>query len=361
MQNSQTIAILTRDSVAYAPSGLTDATGRLVIGYLHKALKVANNLKLMEDSMLIYKVSRAPERRIFYIDTGNLPKAKAEQYVKEIADKYKTKAAYDINSGKVKNDKAFLAITEDFWLAKGGNGSGTSIDTLPGGQNAGDTSEVDYFKDKLYNALNVPKSRFEEPVGMFNAGTMITRDEVRFSRFIERLRNRFSVLFAELLGTQLVLKNIISVDEWDEIKNQITYTFTEDNYFKEQIKAEKLGQVANYMQMYDGYVGKYFSREYFYKNVCQFTEDDISDIEEQLKKEAQSDINVQMVNLQTQLQVLQLQQQIQEAQNALANPESQDIQDMSGSPGEESPTNEAILFDYDAPVLTESTILKHFK
>lgn len=345
----QTISILTRDSVAYAPSGLTDAAGKLVIGHLHNALKVANNLKLMEDSMLIYKLSRAPERRIFYIDTGNLPKAKAEQYVKEIADRYKTKAAYDIKTGKIKNDRAFLAITEDFWLARGGNGSGTQIDTLPGGNNSGDTSEVDYFKDKLYIAMKVPKSRFEEPVAMFNPGTMITRDEVRFSRYISRLRTSFSVLFTEILGTQLILKNIISTTEWQEIKNKITYTFEEDNYFKEQVKAEKLGQIANYMQIFDGYVGKYFSREYFYKTVCQLSDDEIQEIEEQMLNESKTNLDSQLVQLNTQAQIAQMQQQIKEANAAMnAPPETQE---------------ESIDWDlnHDDLILTEDTILSKFK
>lgn len=350
---NQTISILTRDSVAYAPSGLTDAAGKLVIGHLHNALKVANNLKLMEDSMLIYKLSRAPERRIFYIDTGNLPKAKAEQYVKEIADRYKTKAAYDIKTGKIKNDRAFLAITEDFWLARGGNGSGTQIDTLPGGNNSGDTSEVDYFKDKLHIALKVPKSRFEEPVAMFNPGAMITRDEVRFSRYISRLRVAFSVLFTEILGTQLILKNIISTAEWEEIKNKITYTFEEDNYFKEQVKAEKLGQIANYMQIFDGYVGKYFSREYFYKTVCQLSEDEIREIEEQMANESKTNLDSQLVSLNTQAQIAQMQQQIKEVNDAMnAPPESAETETQEES------------FDFnitDDLILTEDTILSKFK
>lgn len=351
----QTVSILTRDSVAYAPSGLTDASGRLVIGHLHNALKVANNLKLMEDSMLIYKLSRAPERRIFYIDTGNLPKAKAEQYVKEIADKYKTKAAYDVKTGKIKNDRAFLAITEDFWLARGGNGSGTQIDTLPGGDNSGDTSEVDYFKDKLYIAMKVPKSRFEEPVGMFNPGTMITRDEVRFARYIEKLRSSFSVLFTEILGTQLILKGVINPDEWANIKNKLTYTFEEDNYFKEQVKAEKLGQIANYIQIFDGYVGKYFSREYFYKVVCQMNEDEIQEIEEQLKADANNDINSQIISLNNQVAIAQAQQQIKEAQDAMAAPP-----EAPEGEGDEMPA-ESFEALQDAPVLSEETILNKFK
>lgn len=307
--------MLTRDSVAYCPSGITDASGKMVIGYLFKALKVANNLKLMEDSMLIYKLSRAPERRIFYIDTGNLPKAKAEQYVKEIADKYKTKTAYDINTGKIRNDRAFLALTEDFWLARGGGSTGTSIDTLPGGQNSGDTSEVDYFKNKLYDALGVPSSRFEDPPPMFSPGTMITRDEVRFSRLIERLRMKFNVLFLEILGTQLVLKNIINQDNWETIKNKLVFVYAEDNYFKEQIKSERLSQAANYLQVYDAYVGKYFSRNYFYKNVANLSEDDIQKIEEEMKEEKAKDLNMQLTELNLQMQILQLQQQIKALQN----------------------------------------------
>lgn len=340
----QTVSILTRDSVAYAPSGITDYTGKLVIGHLHNALKVANNLRLMEDSMLIYKLSRAPERRIFYIDTGNLPKAKAEEYVKSIANKYKTRASYDLKTGKIKNDRAFLAITEDFWLARGGNGSGTQIDSLPGGQNSGDTSEVDYFKDKLYAAMKVPKSRFEEPVGLFNGGTTITRDEVRFSRYIEKLRTSFSVLFSELLGTQLVLKGIITMDDWNDIKNKVIYVYEEGNYFKEQVRSEKLGQIANYIQVFDGYVGKYFSREYFYKTVCQMTDDEIQEMEKQLKKEMKSDDNVKLVALQTQ-------QQIKEISDALTAP---------GEQPEPEAQSEGIIDSVDVPLLSQESILENF-
>lgn len=311
LKNMSSVGILTRDSVAYVPSGITDSSGRMVIGYLHKALKVANNLKMMEDSMLIYRLSRAPERRIFYIDTGNLPKAKAEQYVKEIADKYKTKTAYDINTGKIKNDRAFMALTEDFWLARGGGSTGTSIDTLPGGTNGGDTSEVDYFKNKLFSALGVPASRFSnDQSSYFSAGTIISRDEVRFFRMIERMRSSFNVLFQELLGTQLILKNIINPDDWDAIQNKISYIYSEDNYFKEQIRTEKMAQLANMLPAFDAFAGRYLSKEYIYKKVIGLTEEEIDEIKKQIKAESSTDEHMQTVVLNNQLAQTQMKYQI---------------------------------------------------
>lgn len=304
--------ILTRDSVAYVPSGIVDASGKMVIGYLHKAIKTANNLKLMEDSMLIYRLSRAPERRIFYIDTGNLPKARAEQHVKQIADKYKTKTAYDVNTGKIRQDRAMLAITEDFWLARS-NGSGTQIDTLPGGNNAGDTSEVDYFKNKLYQALGVPASRFEDPPPMFNGGTMITRDEVRFARLIEGLRTNFNVLFTELLGTQLILKNIISADDWEEIKNKLTFVYAEDNYFKQALEAEKLSQIAGLIPQFDQFVGKYVSREFVYKKILGMSDDDIQHEIEQMKKEDSMTHEQELQRSSNELKLIQIQQAIEQS------------------------------------------------
>lgn len=345
-KTSANIGILTRDSIAYVPSGLTDASGKMVIGYLHKALKVANNLKMMEDSMLIYRLARAPERRIFYIDTGNLPKAKAEQYVKNIADKYKSKTAYDVSTGKIRNDRAFLALTEDFWLARS-NGSGTSIDTLPGGNNGGDTTEVDYFKNKLYDAIGVPKSRFDDPPPLFSAGTMVTRDEVRFSRLVERMRTNFNILFQELLGTQLILKNILSPDDWNEIKNKVSYIYAEDNYFKEQIRSEKLQQSASLLQMYDPFIGKYFSKEYFYKTIAGLTEDEIQDIQNQMKKESDTMNIKQLQDLSTEVQIAQMQQQL----DAINNPEA-DPEQMQQSQQE--------WFDSELPVLTEDIIQLKF-
>ena len=310
------INILTRDSVAYAPSGILDASGKMVVGFLHKVIKTANNLQLMEDSMLIYKLSRAPERRVFYIDTGNLPKAKAEQYVKTIADKYRTKVVYDARTGEIKNDRKFNALTEDFWLPRSGGSKGTEISTLPGGMNTGDTEEVEYFKDKLFNSLGVPKARFDSEPSMFGQGTQITRDEIRFSRLIDRLRANFNVLFEDILGTQIILRNIISPEEWNEIRNQITFKYAEDNYFKEAVAVEKATQVANLVAQFDQLTGKWVSKEYVYKNVMLLTDEEIEEIQDQIQKEEDTSLEVEARQSRHEMEISNAEAQ----QNQLENP-----------------------------------------
>lgn len=310
------INVLTRDSVAYAPSGILDSSGKMVVGFLHKVIKTANNLQLMEDSMLIYKLSRAPERRVFYIDTGNLPKAKAEQYVKTIADKYRTKVVYDARTGEIKNDRKFNALTEDFWLPRSGGSKGTEISTLPGGMNTGDTEEVEYFKDKLFNSLGVPKARFDSEPSMFSQGTQITRDEIRFSRLIDRLRANFNVLFEDILGTQIILRNIISAEEWNEIRNQITFKYAEDNYFKEAVAVEKATQVANLVAQFDQLTGKWVSKEYVYKNVMLLTDEEIEEIQEQIQKEEDTSLEVEARQSRHELEISNAEAQ----QNQLENP-----------------------------------------
>lgn len=313
-QNAQ-VNILTRDSVAYAPSGILDASGSMVIGYLHKAIKAANNLQMMEDSMLIYKLSRAPERRVFYIDTGNLPKAKAEQYVKNIADQHRTKNVYDSKTGEIRNDRKFVALTEDFWLARGAGSKGTEISTLPGGMGGNDTDETEYFKEKLYDALGVPKGRFDQQPSMFSPGTQITRDEVRFSRLIARLRTNFNVLFEDILGTQLLLRNIISVEEWQDIRNQVSFVYAEDNYFKEAIQIEKHQQLASLVSMYDQMTGKWVSKEYVYKEVMGLTDDQIAEIEEQIEKEASTKAERDLKVKQTEFEAKSLETQYKQMKN----------------------------------------------
>lgn len=343
---STTINVLTRDSVAYAPSGILDASGKMVVGYLHKVLKTANNLQLMEDSMLIYKLSRAPERRVFYIDTGNLPKAKAEQYVKTIADKYRTKVVYDAKSGEIKNDRKFNALTEDFWLPRSGGSKGTEISTLPGGSNSGDTEETEYFKDKLFNALGVPKARFEEDNSVFTAGTQITRDEIRFARLIDRLRANFVVLFEDILGTQLILRNIISPEEWQEIKNKLTFKFAEDNYFKEAVALEKQSQIANLMQQFDQLTGKWVSKEYVYKNVMMLTDEEIEEMQEQINNEADTAKEAEVKMRQSELDLASIDQQ----EKDLANPEIQ-------NPSASAPKSESFL---ELPSLSSNVINEMF-
>lgn len=342
------INVLTRDSVAYAPSGILDASGKMVVGYLHKVLKTANNLQLMEDSMLIYKLSRAPERRVFYIDTGNLPKAKAEQYVKTIADKYRTKVVYDARSGEIKNDRKFNALTEDFWLPRSGGSKGTEISTLPGGQNSGDTEETEYFKDKLFNSLGVPKARFEEDTSVFTAGTQITRDEIRFSRLIDKLRSNFVVLFEDILGTQLILRNIISPEEWQEIKNKLTFKFAEDNYFKEAVALEKQSQIANLVTQFDMLTGKWVSKEYVYKNIMMLTDEEIELMKEQIQNEDDTAKDAELKSRQTDLDLATIDQQEQD----LSNPDVETPSPTSSSPKSESFEN--------IPSLTDNVINEMF-
>lgn len=290
---TQQVSVLTKDSIAYAPSGINDSSGRMVIGYLHKALKTANNLQMMEDAMLIYKLSRAPERRVFYIDTGNLPKAKAEQYVKSISDQYKARVVYDSKTGKIKNDKKFNALTEDFWLPRSSGSKGTEISTLPGGAGSGDTEEVEYFKDKLYDSLTVPKSRFAGEPSLFSNGAQTTRDEIRFSRFIDRLRASFNILFEEILGTQLILKNIIDSDEWEYIKNRIVYEYAEDNHYREAAEVERQSSLADMLQRFDTLAGKWVSREYVWKNIMKLEPDEIEELKAEMDKENKEELKNQ--------------------------------------------------------------------
>ena len=358
---TQPINILTRDSVAYAPSGINDSSGKMVVGYLHKVLKTANNLQLMEDSMLIYKLSRAPERRVFYIDTGNLPKGKAEQYVKGIADKYRTKVVYDAKSGEIKNDRKFNALTEDFWLPRSGGSKGTEISTLPGGSNSGDTEETEYFKDKLFNALGVPKARFEEQNTMFSGGTQITRDEIRFSRLIERLRTSFNMLFEDILGTQLILKNIIDVEDWANIKNKITYKYAEDNYFKEAVALERMQLIASLMQQYDMLTGKWVSKEFVYKNVAMFTDDEIAEIKEQIASEEDTSVEKEIRSRQSDLELANIDSQ----EELLKNPPAPEAPNLAApqKPVAKAPPKQikAESFDeFDMPSLTEDVISEMF-
>ena len=358
---TQPINILTRDSVAYAPSGINDSSGKMVVGYLHKALKTANNLQLMEDSMLIYKLSRAPERRVFYIDTGNLPKGKAEQYVKGIADKYRTKVVYDAKSGEIKNDRKFNALTEDFWLPRSGGSKGTEISTLPGGSNSGDTEETEYFKDKLFDAMGVPKARFEEQNTMFSSGTQITRDEIRFSRLIERLRTSFNMLFEDILGTQLILKNIIDVEDWANIKNKITYKYAEDNYFKEAAALERMQLIASLMQQYDMLTGKWVSKEFVYKNVAMFTDDEIAEIKEQIASEEDTSVEKEIRSRQSDLELANIDSQ----EELLKNPPAPEAPNIAApqKPVAKAPPKQikAESFDeFDMPSLTEDVISEMF-
>jgi len=274
------------DSICNAHSGLVDATRNMVLSWLHKAIKPLNQLRMIEDAVVIYRISRAPERRIFYIDVGNLPKIKAEQYLKDIMNKYRNKLVYDANTGELRDDKKFLSMMEDYWLPRREGGKGTEIDTLPGGENLGQMTDVEYFQEKLYKALNVPVSRLKSDSG-FSLGRSaeISRDELKFFKFISRLRNRFSHLFDKLLRTQLLLKGVIENDDWDVIKQFISYDFAKDSYFTELKESEVLQGRMILLSQVDPYIGKYFSMDYIRRNILHMNEDEIKDMQTQMEKE----------------------------------------------------------------------------
>jgi len=274
------------DSIAYCHSGLLDNRNYTVLSYLHKALKPLNQLRMLEDATVIYRLARAPERRIFYIDVGNLPKAKAEQYLRDMMVKHKNKLVYDANTGEVRDDRKFLTMLEDYWLPRREGGRGTEITTLPGGQNLGEMEDVNYFKNKLYEALNVPTTRLQAD-GAFNLGraSEITRDELKFSRFVNRLRTRFSEIFHILLERQLLLKGVITQAEWKEIQDQIRYDFMEDNHFAELKDSEILENRLRLLADVDQYTGKYYSVSWIQKNVLRQSEEDIEQIKQEIEDE----------------------------------------------------------------------------
>ena len=274
------------DAITYVHSGIFDANKNIALSHLHKAIKAVNQLRMIEDSLVIYRLSRAPERRIFYIDVGNLPKVKAEQYLREVMSRYRNKLVYDANTGEIRDDKKFMSMLEDFWLPRREGGRGTEITTLPGGQNLGELEDVKYFQKKLYKALNVPNSRLESDT-TFNIGrsSEITRDEVKFQKFINRLRKKFSELFHDVLKTQLILKGIITLEDWEDIKNHIQYDFIADNYFNELKSNEILNDRMNLVATMDAFVGKYFSIEYIRREILRQTEEQIKEIDEQVESE----------------------------------------------------------------------------
>ena len=277
---------IAKDSVTYCTSGLVDRNKNTVLSYLHKAIKALNQLRMIEDSLVIYRLSRAPERRIFYIDVGNLPKVKAEQYLKEVMSRYRNKLAYNAQTGEIRDDRKFMSMMEDFWLPRREGGRGTEITTLPGGQNLGELSDIEYFQKKLYRALGVPESRIAADGG-FNLGrsSEILRDELKFSKFVGRLRKRFSQMFNDMLRTQLILKNIITPDDWEYMKDHIQYDFIYDNQFAELKEKEMVeGRLALLAQI-EPFIGKYYSTEYVRKRVLRQTDSEIVEIDEQIEDE----------------------------------------------------------------------------
>tara|TARA_Y100001937_G_scaffold28100_1_gene40492 strand:+ start:8807 stop:10318 length:1512 start_codon:yes stop_codon:yes gene_type:complete len=274
------------DAISYTTSGLLDYNRTVIVGYLHKALKAANQLRMLEDALVIYRISRAPERRIFYIDVGNLPKARAEQYLKEVQTNYRNKLVYNADTGEIKDDRKHMNMLEDFWLPRREGGRGTEITTLPGGQNLGEIEDILYFQKKLYRALNVPVSRMEADNG-FSLGraSEITRDEVKFSRFVDRLRVKFSLLFTDMLRTQLLLKNVVTEDEYDELKEYASFDFQKDSHFVELKDSELLRERINTLNDMDAFVGKYYSQRWVRKNVLRQSEEEINMIDKQIEDE----------------------------------------------------------------------------
>jgi len=278
---------IAKDSIININSGLMDARRAVVLSYLHKAIKPLNQLRMIEDATVIYRISRAPERRIFYIDVGNLPKLKAEQYLRDIMTKYKNKLVYDAQTGEVRDDRKFLSMMEDFWLPRREGGKGTEITTLPGGQNLGELEDVKYFEKKLYKALNVPISRLDPNQTGFSLGRVgeITRDEVKFSKFVDRQRQKFSEVFDQALRVQCVLKGICTADEFDEFKENIYYDFLKDNNFAELKEAELVRERLSLLGSVDPYVGRYYSMEWIQRNVLRMTNEDIKMMRDQIDAE----------------------------------------------------------------------------
>ncbi len=282
---------ITKDSITYCTSGLVDRNKGTILSYLHKAIKALNQLRMIEDSLVIYRLSRAPERRIFYIDVGNLPKVKAEQYLKEVMSRYRNKLVYDANTGEVRDDRKFMSMLEDFWLPRREGGRGTEITTLPGGQNLGELSDVNYFQKKLYRSLNVPESRITGDTG-FNLGrsSEILRDELKFAKFVGRLRKRFASMFNDMLRTQLLLKNIVSPEDWEKMEDHIQYDFLYDNQFAELKESEMLTNRLTLATTIEPYIGKYYSTEYVRKRVLRQTDSEIIEIDLQIQDEIQKGI-----------------------------------------------------------------------
>ena len=282
---------IAKDAITYCTSGLVDRNKNTVLSYLHKAIKALNQLRMIEDSLVIYRLSRAPERRIFYIDVGNLPKVKAEQYLREVMSRYRNKLAYNAQTGEVRDDRKFMSMMEDFWLPRREGGRGTEITTLPGGQNLGELSDIEYFQKKLYRALGVPESRIAADGG-FNLGrsSEILRDELKFAKFVGRLRKRFAQMFNDMLRTQLILKNICTPEDWEVMKDHIQYDFLYDNQFAELKESELIQNRLGILATMEPYIGKYYSTEYVRKRVLRQTDQEIIEIDEQIEDEIQKGI-----------------------------------------------------------------------
>jgi len=282
---------IAKDSITYCTSGLVDRNKNRVLSYLHKAIKALNQLRMIEDSLVIYRLSRAPERRIFYIDVGNLPKVKAEQYLKEVMSRYRNKLVYDANTGEVRDDRKYMSMMEDFWLPRREGGRGTEISTLPGGQNLGELTDVEYFQKKLFRSLNVPESRMADNSG-FSLGrsSEILRDELKFTKFVGRMRKRFSNLFHDILKTQLILKNVVTPQEWETMSDHIQYDFLYDNHFAELKEAELMNERLGLVQTADPYIGKYYSVDYIRRKILRQTDSELAEQDKLIKAEKEAGI-----------------------------------------------------------------------
>mgnify|MGYP001466891963 FL=1 len=277
---------MAKDTVTYVTSGLVDRNKGSILSYLHKAIKALNQLRMIEDSLVIYRLSRAPERRIFYIDVGNLPKVKAEQYLRDVMNRYRNKQVYNAQTGEIRDDRKFMSMMEDFWLPRREGGRGTEITTLPGGQNLGELSDIEYFQKKLYRALAVPESRIASDGG-FNLGrsSEILRDELKFTKFVGRLRKRFSNIFSDMLKTQLILKNIITPEDWEKISDHIQYDFIYDNQFAELKESELMNERLGTLATIEPYIGKYYSVDYVRRKILRQTDTEMQEIDMQIEKE----------------------------------------------------------------------------
>jgi len=319
------------DSVIYIPSGITDSNTGMTLSYLHKSIKLVNQLKMMEDALVIYRISRAPERRIFYVDVGNLPKMKAEQYVNDLMNKFRNKVVYDATTGEVRDDRKHLSMMEDFWMPRREGGKGTEITTLPGGQTLGQIEDIQFFQNKLYQSLNVPSSRLKDDGG-FNIGrsSEITRDEVKFTKFIQRLRKKFATLFLDALRVQLICKGIINPDEWDELSQDIRFDFIKDNHFSELKDAEMMQNRLNILASVDPFVGKYYSPSWVKKNILRFNDEDIKEIDAE---------NEEYNKQQAEMQQQQMAAQQQQEPNQNLDGQEQDQQGDNNVPGGEDVYN----------------------
>ena len=302
---------ISKDAITYCSSGLVDRNKHIGLSYLHKAIKGLNQLRMIEDSLVIYRISRAPERRIFYIDVGNLPKVKAEQYLRDVMSRYRNKLVYDANTGEIKDDKKFMSMLEDFWLPRREGGRGTEITTLPGGQNLGELTDVEYFQKKLYRSLNVPESRIGADGG-FNLGrsSEILRDELMFSKFVGRLRKRFSGIFLDLLKTQLILKNIVTPSDWNKMAEHIQFDYLYDNHFAELKETELMNERLNLMTQIEPYIGTYYSRDYVKRKVLRQTDEEILEMDKEMEEENASGVGVP---LETQQAIAQGQMEVDRA------------------------------------------------